>query len=113
LNGRRVRIPAALALGAVMVFGCGHPPARTAEAVAATHTDTGIALVNQKRLSPRLSELTFTSSALDGTTKVRVLLPRGYDAEKGRRYPVEGRALRVGHRTVPRRRSRPACPRSW
>jgi S-formylglutathione hydrolase FrmB len=82
LHGRRVRIPAALALGAVMVFGCGHPPARTAEAVeavAATRTETGIALVNQKRLSARLSELTFTSSALDGTTN---------GAEKGHRYPV-------------------------
>ncbi|MEV1086097.1 alpha/beta hydrolase-fold protein [Streptomyces sp. NPDC050211] len=80
-----------LALGAVMVLGCGHPPAQTAqtaEAVAATRTEPGIALVNQKRLSPRLSELTFTSSALDGTTKVRILLPRGYDAEKRRRYPV-------------------------
>jgi S-formylglutathione hydrolase FrmB len=88
LNGRRMKIPAALALGAVMVFGCSHPPAKTAEAVAAAHTEPGIALVNQKKLSPRLSELTFTSSALDGTTKVRVLLPRGYDAEKRRRYPV-------------------------
>jgi S-formylglutathione hydrolase FrmB len=40
------------------------------------------------RLSPRLEELSFRTPALAGTTKVRVLLPSGYDQSPDRRYPV-------------------------
>lgn len=62
-------------------------------AVAATapsaSADTGgLRYLGSASLSPRLKELTFTTSALGGQTKVRVLLPRGYDAAAHRRYPV-------------------------
>src|SRR3954462_15224531 len=40
------------------------------------------------QLSPRLSELTMTTPALDFPVKVRVLVPDGYDSHPKRRYPV-------------------------
>lgn len=42
----------------------------------------------EKVLSPRLHELTFSTPALNAPARVRILLPVGYDAEAGRRYPV-------------------------
>ncbi|XVQ06820.1 alpha/beta hydrolase [Spirillospora sp. CA-255316] len=55
-----------------------------------TAPDTGLTLLGPPvRLTARMEELTFTSSALgDGQTKVRVLLPDGYDPAHARRYPV-------------------------
>jgi S-formylglutathione hydrolase FrmB len=47
----------------------------------------GLRLVSSKRLDGRLRQLTLTTPALQGTTEVRVLLPRGYATAK-RRYPV-------------------------
>ena len=45
-------------------------------------------LVSRERLADRLYELTFTTPALSAPTKVRLLLPAGYDAKASRRYPV-------------------------
>ena len=45
-------------------------------------------LIQSDDLSPRLQELTFKTSALAAPTKVRVLLPAGYDPRGEHRYPV-------------------------
>ena len=47
----------------------------------------GIDVVGKRRLSDRLTELTFRSDLLSQRTHARVLLPRGY-ARSTRRYPV-------------------------
>lgn len=44
--------------------------------------------VGTTKVSPRLEELTFRTPALDGESRVRVLLPAGYDSAGDRRYPV-------------------------
>jgi S-formylglutathione hydrolase FrmB len=48
---------------------------------------SALRLVGEKRLSPRLSELTFATSAFAAPTRARVLLPDGY-SRSARRYPV-------------------------
>lgn len=48
----------------------------------------GLRHVSTRQLSPRLQELTFRTPAIDGDTKVRVLLPAGYDGSGHTRYPV-------------------------
>jgi S-formylglutathione hydrolase FrmB len=48
----------------------------------------GLELVSTKHLSPRLVELTLRTPALVGETRVRVLLPAGYDGTPDKRYPV-------------------------
>jgi S-formylglutathione hydrolase FrmB len=45
-------------------------------------------LVHEQHLSARLSELTFTTPALSGPTRVRVLVPDRYDTSGRTRYPV-------------------------
>jgi S-formylglutathione hydrolase FrmB len=45
-------------------------------------------LQSDKQVDARLHELTFTTPAVSGETKVRVLLPTGYDASGKTRYPV-------------------------
>lgn len=50
--------------------------------------DGAIQLQGSVSLSDRLSELTIQSSALAAPTKVRILLPAGYDANPTKRYPV-------------------------
>jgi S-formylglutathione hydrolase FrmB len=47
-----------------------------------------ITVVGRRRIDDRLQELTLRTPALDAPTHVRVLLPRGYDADPSRRYPV-------------------------
>jgi S-formylglutathione hydrolase FrmB len=47
-----------------------------------------LTLVSRTSLSERLQELTFTTQALRAPTRVRVLLPSGYDPGGRRRYPV-------------------------
>jgi S-formylglutathione hydrolase FrmB len=85
----------------VLLAGCGGSgggDAATGTSAAATSTKasapkplTGaraITLVGRRRIDPRLEELTLTTPALDGETRVRVLLPAGYGADTARRYPV-------------------------
>lgn len=45
-------------------------------------------IVSEQRIDARLRELTIAAPALAAETKVRVLLPDGYRADDGRRYPV-------------------------
>jgi S-formylglutathione hydrolase FrmB len=45
-------------------------------------------LTARTRLDPRLEQLTFHTPAVQGATDVRLLLPAGYNAHPGRRYPV-------------------------
>ncbi|MEA2396712.1 MAG: hypothetical protein QOK25_268 [Thermoleophilaceae bacterium] len=59
---------------------CGAPAHALASA--------GLKLVGSQQLRPRLMELTFQTPALKGDTKVRVLLPTGYDRSGRTRYPV-------------------------
>jgi S-formylglutathione hydrolase FrmB len=48
----------------------------------------GLQVVSQRQLGPRLLEATVKTAALPGPANVRILLPRGYAANPGRRYPV-------------------------
>ena len=45
-------------------------------------------LVEQHAIDSRLSELTFRTPSVTGDTKVRVLVPEGYDASGATRYPM-------------------------
>jgi S-formylglutathione hydrolase FrmB len=54
---------------------------------AAASARSPLQLVSAQQLDPRLTELTFTTPALDAPTGVRVLLPDGYSSSH-RRYPV-------------------------
>ncbi len=51
-------------------------------------TPDELTLVEIVNIDERLEELTFTTPALAGPTKVRVLLPSGYGDDPTRRYPV-------------------------
>jgi S-formylglutathione hydrolase FrmB len=48
----------------------------------------GLQYLGTQHLSPRLEELTFSTPALAAPTKVRVLLPSGYDPSGRTRYPM-------------------------
>jgi S-formylglutathione hydrolase FrmB len=48
---------------------------------------SSLELTKRQQLDPRLTQLTFDTSALDSPTNVRVLLPDGYKSS-GLRYPV-------------------------
>jgi hypothetical protein len=74
--------------------------ATTALFIATPAHAAGLKLVRSKRLGPRLTELTFTTPALNGTTGVRVLTPKGYKPHGKKRYPVLYRSGRL-HLTVP------------
>jgi S-formylglutathione hydrolase FrmB len=64
--------------GAALVLSLALAPAAQAD---------GLRVVTERRLDPRLVELTLRSTAVAGPTAVRVLLPSGY-AGSTRRYPV-------------------------
>ena len=57
-------------------------------APSAAADEPGLVHVGTTHVDPRLDELTFTTPALVGETKVRILLPQGYDPESDVRYPV-------------------------
>jgi S-formylglutathione hydrolase FrmB len=57
-------------------------------ALAAPAMGAGPRLLETEQLSPRLTELTFRTSALAAPTKVRVLLPARYKREREHSYPV-------------------------
>jgi S-formylglutathione hydrolase FrmB len=70
-------------LALVVALAVATPTAAAAEAPDLEHVGT-------ERVDPRLDELRFRTPAVDGETRVRVLLPEGYDdpAAADRRYPV-------------------------
>jgi diacylglycerol O-acyltransferase / trehalose O-mycolyltransferase len=49
---------------------------------------TAITVVRRARLDARLQDWTLRTPALDGVTRVRILLPVGYRRDPRRRYPV-------------------------
>ena len=67
-------------LAATMATAAATPTAPAAHAA-------DLRVVGHQRVDARLSELTLLTSAVDGPTRVRVLLPAGY-AQSHRRYPV-------------------------
>ena len=75
--GARIRVWLAVGLAALLSTGG-----------AATARADGLSVVSSQALSDRLTEYTFSSTAMGGQTKARVLLPAGYDAGASRRYPV-------------------------
>jgi hypothetical protein len=48
----------------------------------------GLHVLSVKRLNPRLTALQVKTAALPDPADVYILLPPGYDANRGRRYPV-------------------------
>jgi S-formylglutathione hydrolase FrmB len=66
------------ALALLLALACAAPAAAA----------NPLELVGSEPLSPRLSELTFRTPAVAGETKVRILVPAGYDASGATRYPV-------------------------
>ena len=93
-----VAILSGLSLAAALPTGA---VADTAPNTQATHRSvSGLSFVAEVQLSPRLREFTLQTPALitrslgpmpgnlTGQTKVRVLLPEGYDPQGTRRYPV-------------------------
>lgn len=60
------------------------PPPAPVAAGAADLTQVGAVV----QVTPRTQELTFTTRAIAGQTKVRVTLPDGYDPNGTKRYPV-------------------------
>jgi S-formylglutathione hydrolase FrmB len=86
-----MRALAAALVAGVVVAACGGSAAPGTSAGTAANADTsptGIAVVAERRLDPRLTEWTLRTTALDAPTRVRVLVPAGYAAHLERRYPV-------------------------
>lgn len=84
------RVCAGWSLAAAMLAGCsgGLPGGIDAPKVVTADAAEPLQLTSKQVLGERLLELTFTTPALDGDTRVRVLLPRGYSENESRRYPV-------------------------
>ena len=81
------RIALVLLAGALTGAGCGGAAAPTPTSNPAT-PPRGPAVVARNRAGPRLLDLTVRSPALGARAHVRLLLPRGYRAGDGRRWPV-------------------------
>ena len=79
--GKVTRQLLALAFAAALIAGGASTTAAGADTPGLEHLGTTV-------VSPRLEELRFRTPALVGETRVRVLLPAGYDADSHRRYPV-------------------------
>lgn len=60
----------------------------TVLAVVAGTASGAVRVVGEKELTPRLTEVTLASDAMERETPVRVLLPEGYDPNTERPYPV-------------------------
>ncbi|MFD1934276.1 alpha/beta hydrolase [Nonomuraea mangrovi] len=71
---------------AVLVARSPGPGDRPAPAV--RHTPGQIGEVTERRLDERRMELTIESAALEATTRVRLLLPKGWSRDAGRTWPV-------------------------
>jgi S-formylglutathione hydrolase FrmB len=90
------RCALALVAAAAIAAGCGgaakeHAGGTTAATGRASSTLAGaraITVVGRQRHSARIEDWTLRTPALSGPTRVRVLLPTGYAAAAGRRYPV-------------------------
>jgi S-formylglutathione hydrolase FrmB len=77
MGGRGSQIVVCLAFAALAA------PSASARGEAA-----GLAVADEQKLSPRLTDYTMGTPALVGDVHVRVLIPAGFDASAARRYPV-------------------------
>ncbi len=76
----------ALLLVALAGAGCGgHAPARPS---ARPRSDAAATVVAERRVAPRVVDLTVRSRALARTAKVRLVTPRGWSAHPRRHWPV-------------------------
>lgn len=80
-----VAVAAAVTVAGVLLAAA---PAGAAPAEGPPLPEDDLELLDDVSLDDRLRELTFETPAVDGPTKVRVLLPDGYDDDPDRRYPV-------------------------
>jgi len=79
----------ALAIGTLVAPSAGSLGGAAAAAAAASATPANpLHLIQTQQLSPRLTELVFTTPVLLGPTHVRILTPTGYDPTARTRYPV-------------------------
>ena len=62
--------------------------AATASAAPTFKSSDGITVTKVDQLSPRLFDVSLTSTAVDGALHIRVILPDGYDAAPAKRWPV-------------------------
>ena len=85
---RRLAAAGLAALAAALPW-LAAPAAHAASPIAAASgTAGGAKVVASRHVDARLLELTVRTPALRAATKVRVLLPTGYDRSQRRRYPV-------------------------
>jgi S-formylglutathione hydrolase FrmB len=87
----RARSAVAVLATAALLAGCGGADHAAAPAVKRTRPERpagAITVLGERRIDARLQEWTLRTPALDGPTRVRVLLPAGYAAHPARRYPV-------------------------
>ena len=85
---RRAALLAVLAACAAGCGGAGGESTTGTTAAPRARAATGITVVSRRRIDARLAEYALRTTALDEQTGVRVLLPAGYAAHPGRRYPV-------------------------
>jgi S-formylglutathione hydrolase FrmB len=77
-----------LAALAVLVAAPAATASAAAEANPTLRSADGLKVVSQQRLDPRLLAASVKTKALPGPANIRILLPSGYAAHPGRRYPV-------------------------
>jgi S-formylglutathione hydrolase FrmB len=81
-----LRLTRAALLGALLTLAC--TSCSSAAAPSSSPPPPGLKLVSSTQLDARLSELTFTTGAVAGPVRVRVLLPADAAQNPGRRYPA-------------------------
>ncbi|MFF5207337.1 alpha/beta hydrolase [Streptosporangium sp. NPDC000396] len=79
---------ATIALVANRHHPVAEPPGSSPSPGRLVKTPGGVEVVEERRLGERRMELTLRSTAIDGLTKVRLLLPKGWSADSGRRWPT-------------------------
>jgi S-formylglutathione hydrolase FrmB len=85
----RRRSGAVVVLGLLAFFVGAASAAPAGSASASAGPDAAIRTLSIRSLEPRLQEVALATAAVPGgRTRVRVLLPRGYDPKSARRYPV-------------------------
>jgi S-formylglutathione hydrolase FrmB len=89
-RGGRLRLGAlALSVAAAVLAPTAAAAAAPTAAAADAGEPAGLRTLSIRSLEPRLQEATIATAAVPGgRTRVRVLLPRGYDRTSRRRYPV-------------------------
>jgi S-formylglutathione hydrolase FrmB len=85
------RLAVLLILAAVSAVGSAAPVAAAstpAPAAVASEAENEARIVSERRLGPRVLELTISTPAFPTPTHVHVDLPAGYEQDRGRRWPV-------------------------